>query len=224
MRRGKKAWGQTIGWHIQSQKSLYLFVTVLLVVGVVFGAVLVNVLDSTQKEGLLNYLGYFFQGLKQNEIADAGIVFQHALGDHLKTLGIMWLLGISVIGVPLILVFIFLKGLVVGFTVGFLVNQLAWKGFWFAFVSVVPQNLLVIPAMIIIAVMGIHFSTYLVKNRLIRHRGAIYPQFVSYSFVVTAMGICLLIAAIVEAYVSPGWMKELAPEMAGDLWQAMGKG
>ncbi|SHE44912.1 stage II sporulation protein M [Seinonella peptonophila] len=213
MRSRKKQWNQTLHHHFQTQKSLYLFVTVLLMMGVIFGAVLVNVLDGTQKEGLLNYLGYFFQGLRQNEIADPEIMFQHAIGDHLKTVGIMWILGISIIGMPVILILIFLKGLVVGFTVGFLVHQLSWKGFWFAFVSVVPQNLFIIPAMIIIAVLGLHFSITLVRNRLIKHRGRIYPQFVSYSLVVTMLVGSLLVAAGMEAYLSPWLMKQTVPEV-----------
>ena len=84
--------------------------------------------------GLLEYLGYFFRGLEQNTIAEPKIAFQHSMGDHLKTLGLMWILGLSIIGIPLILILIFLKGLVIGFTVGFLVSQLSWRGLWFAFV------------------------------------------------------------------------------------------
>lgn len=206
----------SIHHHLQNQKSLYLFVTVLFMMGVVFGSIIVNTLDPAQKEGLLHYLGHFFDGLKQDSIAESKVVFQHALGDQLKTIGIMWILGLSVIGIPILIIFIFLKGMVIGFTVGFLVNQLSWQGLWFAFVSVVPQNLLVIPAFIIVAVSGIHFSIALVKNRLIHHRGTIYPQFVSFSIVVTAMAIVMLIAAFVESYLSPIIMKEAVPMIPTD--------
>lgn len=212
-KRTTSRWSQTIQSHVENLKSLYLFMTVLFVVGIIFGGIVVEVLDITQKEGLLNYLGHFFQGLKQDEIADPEITFQHALGGHMKILGIMWILGISVIGIPILLFSIFLKGLVIGFTVSFLVSQLSWKGLWFAFVAVVPHNLLVIPAYMIIAVSGIHFSLYMVKNRLIRHRGAIYPQFVSYCLLVTCMAVLLLIAAGIEAYLSPIWMKKVIPNV-----------
>lgn len=221
-RKKRIQWGQTVvGLQMEQQKSLYLFVTVLLMMGVIFGAILVNVLDHSQKEGLLNYLGYFFQELKQNQVADAEIVFQHALGDHLKTLGLLWLLGISVIGMPILLIILFLKGLVMGFTMGFFVNQLGWSGLWFALVSLVPQNLLIIPAMIIVAVMGMHFSLYLIKNRLLRYRGLLYPQFLNFSIVVIAMAGCFLLASVIEAYLSPLLMKQIVPEVAGRLIKAL---
>jgi stage II sporulation protein M len=116
-----------------------------------------------------------------------------------------------VIGIPLLLILIFLKGLVIGFTVGFLVNQLSWKGLWFAFMAVVPQNLLVIPAMLIVTVAGIRFSVQLVKNRLISHRGSIYPQFVAYSILVTIMAVMMFLSSTIEAYVSPTLMKKAVP-------------
>ncbi|TCS93474.1 stage II sporulation protein M [Hazenella coriacea] len=209
----KNGWSYTFQNHMQNQKTIYLFITVLFMVGVVFGAVIVNTLDLEQKEGLLNYLGYFFSGLEQDSIADPEAAFQHAIGDHLKTVGLMWILGISVIGIPLLLIFIFLKGLVIGFTVGFLVSQLSWKGLWFAFVAVVPQNLLVIPVMIIVAVAGIDFSLSLVRNRIIHHRGSIYPQFVSFSILITGMAVVMLISSLFEAYISPSLMKGTLPQL-----------
>src|SRR5699024_2242032 len=172
--------------HVENQLSLYLFVGVLFMMGVIFGAVIVNALSSVQKENLLNYLGHFFQGLDQKAIADPKIAFQHSLGSHIKTLGLMWLLGVSVFGMPFIFVLIFFKGLVISFTVGFLVNQLSWEGLWVSFLAVVPHNLLLVPSLIIVAVSGIAFSILLVKNRLIQRRGTIYPQFLSYSILVTA--------------------------------------
>jgi len=207
----KSPLSHTIHRHVQNQKSLYLFVTVLFMMGVIFGSIIVNTLDPAQKEGLLHYLGHFFQGLKQESIAEPEVVFQHSLGDRLKTVGLMWILGLSVIGIPVLLIFIFLKGMVIGFTVGFLVNQLSWQGLWFAFVSVIPQNLFVIPALIIVTVSGIHFSTLLVKNRLIHHRGTIYPQFVSFSILVTGMALVLVFSSLFEAYLSPVMMKQAVP-------------
>jgi stage II sporulation protein M len=201
--------------HVQSQLSLYIFVTVLFVMGVVFGAVIVNTLSDSQKQDLLHYMGYFFQGLNQNNIAEPRVAFQHAMGDHLKTLGLMWILGLSIVGLPLILILVFLKGLSIGFTVGFLVNQLSWKGLWFAMVAVLPHNLLVVPVMIFVAVSGLQFSLLLVKNRLIQRRGTIYPQFLSYSVSVTAVAVVLVIASFFEAYVSPWLMRSAVPPVEG---------
>lgn len=209
--RRTSSFHQIIQVHLQNLKSLYLFVIVLFLMGVVFGAIIVNTMDPTQKDGLMNYLSYFFRGLKQDGIADPSIAFQHSFGDYLKTIGLLWILGLSVIGIPVIVLLLFVKGIVIGFTIGFLVNQLSWKGVWFAFLAVVPQNLLAVPALMIVGVAGIHFSLLIVRNRLIQHRGTIYPQFVSFSFIATAMALVLFFASIFEAYLSPQLMKWVLP-------------
>lgn len=169
-------------------------------------------LDLTQKAGLYHYVNSFFKVLGKNELADAQIVFQHKLGDHLKTIGLMWILGLSVMGIPFLLLFIFVKGLVIGFTVGFLVNQLSWSGLWFAFVAVVPQNLILIPALIIITVAGVHFSTHIVRNRIVYHKGTLFPQLISFSILVIVMTFLMILSTGVEAYISPHLMKIALPQ------------
>ncbi|PTX50884.1 stage II sporulation protein M [Melghirimyces profundicolus] len=209
----KKTIRQAFQLHLQNQMPLYLFVGVLFVMGVIFGAVIVNTLSPVQKENLLTYLGHFFKGLDQDSIADPKTAFQHSLGNHFKILGLMWLLGVSVIGMPFIFVLIFLKGLVVGFTVGFLVSQLSWDGLWFSFLAVVPHNLLIVPALMIVAVGGIAFSLLMARNRLIHRRGTIYPQFLSYSILVTIMACVLVLSSFFEAYVSPVLMRMVIPQL-----------
>lgn len=204
-------WSRAVHGHVRNLKSLYIFVTVLFLMGMIFGALIVNTLDDKQQEGLHSYLSYFFKGLEQNSIAEQKVAFQHSFGDHLKTLGLMWILGLSVIGIPILLLFVFYKGLVIGFTIGFLVHQHALKGLWFASLSIVPQNLIVVPAVLIIAVTGIRFSILLVQNRLLHHRGTIYPEFVSFSLLATCMVVLFLGASLWEAYVSPVLMKESLP-------------
>lgn len=215
--RRKSYWSQAIQAHVQSQKPLYIFVVVLFLTGVVFGAIIVNMLDSEQRTGLASYLGYFFKELGRGSIADAEIALQHSIGEHLKTVGLMWLLGLSVIGIPILCLFLFFKGMVIGFTVGFLVQQFSWSGLWFALVSIVPTNLFVIPAMMIVSVAGVYFSIDLVKNRLIAHRGAVYPKFVSYCGVVVIMAGLMIVSSIVEAYISPIIMRGALPQIISML-------
>ncbi|WP_047151953.1 stage II sporulation protein M [Aneurinibacillus tyrosinisolvens] len=199
--------GQTLQQNIRENSSLYLFTIVLFIMGVGFGAIVVNSLGLTQKQELFMYVSQFFHELKSDNITDPVRGFQSSLGHYLKYVGLMWILGLSIIGLPLILIMVFLKGVVVGFTVGFLVNQLKWQGLYFAAVSVLPQNLLVIPAIIIVATAGVSFSLRLVQSRFKKRGGPIYPQFLAYSSLILIMGAIMAIAAAFEAFVSPSLMK-----------------
>lgn len=199
--------GQTIQVYAKEHQSLYWFTIVLFTMGIIFGAVIVNSLPLSQREDLFGFLQFFFSSLGEKGIPEPSSHFQQSFGHYAKTVGIMWVLGLSIIGLPMILLLLFLKGVVVGFTVGFLVAQLQWKGVTFAMMGVLPQNLLVVPALIIVGVSGISFSLRLIKTRLLSKRDVILPHFVGYSVLVISMLAVLTIAALFESFVSPKLMQ-----------------
>ena len=136
--------------HINEHSSLYVFITVLFLMGVIFGAIVVNSLSFTQKEDLFYYLSQFFGQVSKGNCNDNDIFIQ-SISITANILASCGFLGISVIGLPVILILLFIKGMVVGFTVGFLVNQMGWRGFYLAFVSILPQNIFIIPVFIMMA-------------------------------------------------------------------------
>lgn len=199
--------GQTILSSMRENQSLYVFTIVLFAMGVVFGAIIVNSLSLAQKQDLFGFLQYFFKNMDQNGIADPSEHFGQAMWYYLKTVGIMWIFGLSIIGVPMILLMLFLKGIVIGFTVGFLVNEFQWQGITFSLAGVLPQNMLIVPAFIITGVAGISFSLRLIKTRLLSQRGEIWPHFISYSLLMVGMVAVLAVAALFESYISPTVMQ-----------------
>ncbi|TBL79822.1 stage II sporulation protein M [Paenibacillus thalictri] len=199
--------------YMKEHVSLYIFVAVILVTGVIFGAVMVNALTLEQKQELTRYLGNFFLTVDQNALGDAQASLQQSFAMHIKWVLIIWILGLSVIGLPLILILDFLKGVLVGFTVGYLAQQLSWKGMMFALVAVVPQNIVVIPVIVISSVTAMAFSIYLVKNRFMQRKGAISGQLVRYTATVLSLGAVLFGISLFETYVSPVMMKWVTPAL-----------
>ncbi|NSL50438.1 stage II sporulation protein M [Calidifontibacillus erzurumensis] len=196
--------------HFQENSSIYLFTTVLFLIGVIFGAIIVNSLSYSQKEDLYYYLSRFFGQVSNGEFASASLMFKQSFVHYAKYVGLMWILGLSIIGLPIILILLFLKGIVVGFTVGFLVNQMGWYGFLLSFVSVLPQNLLLVPAFIFIGTAAISFSIRMIRKQFVRRvNEPIFPYFVRYSFVMAGMLIIISIASSFEAYISPVLMKNV---------------
>jgi stage II sporulation protein M len=206
---------QTMKQFMKENLSLYVFVSVLFVIGVVFGAVMVNALSLEQKQEMSRHLGNFFQEVNGGMEVESGHSFQEAFGMHMKWILLIWLFGLSIIGLPLILILDFLKGVLIGFTVGYLVGQLSWKGMLFALVSVAPQNVIIIPALLICSVSAMAFSIYMIKNRFIQRRGTIYHPFMRYTSITLLMGFFLLGAALWEEYLSLDLIKWVTPMLSG---------
>src|SRR5690625_5989422 len=85
---------------------------------------------------------------------------------HLNYLLLLFILGLTIIGLPIIWVLIFIKGLVVGFSVGFIVNQLGLNGLLIATLSIAPQNIIIIPVYIIAASLSMIFSLGLLYKKI----------------------------------------------------------
>ncbi|MCP8966963.1 stage II sporulation protein M [Ectobacillus ponti] len=206
----KMSWRDRAAQHIQENMSLYLFVSVLLLMGVIFGAVLVNSLQDSQKQDLYFYLNRFFGQVSEGKFADGGEMFRQSYFSHLKYIGFLWILGISIIGLPIIFILLFAKGVMVGFTVGFLVHQLGWNGFLLAFVSVLPQNLIMIPAVIVMTTIAVSFSLRMIRHQFIRRlHEPLLPLFARYTICFCIVGLAAALASGVEAYMSPALMKNV---------------
>jgi stage II sporulation protein M len=198
--------------HLKEHSSIYLFVFVLFLMGVIFGAIIVNSMNISQKEDLYYYLNRFFGQVAEGKVASSADMFQQSFFHNLKYLGLMWILGISIIGLPVILVMLFIKGMVVGFTVGFLVNQLGLKGFLLSFVTVLPQNVLLIPAFIIMCSVAISFTLKIVKQLFVKKTSnleAPFSLFMRYVTVFLFIGVLAIAASGFEAYASPFLMKNV---------------
>lgn len=206
----KRMYQNIAAGYFREHSSIFIFVVILFLMGVIFGAIVVNSMSFSQKQDLFHYLSQFFGEVSNGKMAESNDLFLQSFFHNSKFIGLMWLLGISIIGLPIILILLFIKGMVVGFTVGFLVNQMSWKGFMLAFVSILPQNLIIIPVFIITGVMSMSFSLLMIKKQFMKKYGqAIMPVFKRYIFSFIVAVLCISVASGFEAFLSPGLMKTI---------------
>ncbi|WP_077326810.1 stage II sporulation protein M [Virgibacillus siamensis] len=196
--------------HVKEHATIYLFMIILFLTGVIFGAIIVNSMSFGQKEGLFFYLERFFGQISGSGQIDNGEILKTSFLYHAKYLILLFILGLSVIGLPLVWVLIFLKGLVVGFSVGFIVNQLGAKGLLLASLSIAPQNFLIIPVYLIAGSMSMIFSlTLLGKLFSKKIPQPIFQPFGRYMMIFFLLFAASFVAASMEAFVANEAMEVL---------------
>lgn len=194
--------------HLQDHAGLYIFVLVFYTVGVVFGALGVNALDPAQKSELGRYLDGFFQILAGETVkTNPAQAWQKGAGINLRTAALVWLGGITIIGLPLVLALVFLRGFVVGFAVGFLVFQKGLRGVLFAASAILPHNLLAVPALFVLSVSAISFAIFAYRHRNEIPRLFLGREMAGYTAILLAVAGVLLAASALEAYVVPVLMR-----------------
>jgi stage II sporulation protein M len=183
--------------------SFFVFIAIIFAIGVVIGAFSVYLVHDNDRYELGSYIETFLRQFDAKVSASkAGVVRQSMFG-NLKTMTIIYLLGLSVIGVPAVLVVVFVRGFVLGFTVGFLIDELLYKGILLAFISVFPQNLILIPCTIILSVAAISFSGAVIKNKIAGGKPRFAREFLKFSIIMVLMTFAVIPAAFVEGYVTP---------------------
>ncbi|SES81940.1 stage II sporulation protein M [Oceanobacillus limi] len=189
--------------HIKEHATIYTFMTILFLTGIIFGAVIVNSMNVGQKTDLFFYLERFFGQITDGQAIETKEILKESFFYHVKYLLLLFILGLSVIGLPIIWILLFIKGLVVGFSVGFIVNQLGMDGFLLASLSIAPQNIVIIPIYIIAGSLSMVFSlTLLSKLFSQRMSQSAFQPLARYVTVFVGLIVLSFVAACLEAYVA----------------------
>lgn len=186
--------------------ALYTALLILFAMGIGFGALATQSLSQAQRSDLSQYVTSVLATLAKNSptLAHRSELAWNGLTDSiLKTTGLTWLLGLTVIGAPLVLGIVFLRGFVLGFTIGFIIEELYIKGLILSLSSVLPHNLVAVPAVILAAGGALSFSASALKTLLGLSKESIYGQFAATTTLAVISACLLALATVVEIYITP---------------------
>jgi len=198
---------QDLAQHVRENVGVYLFVVLLFTIGVIFGAIAVKALTTEQKAELMDYLNLFLRDIAGTSQLASKDFLGHAVWSNLKTVGLIWLSGLTVIGLPLALVLLFTKGFACGFTVGFLVDEISWRGLLVAAAAVLPQSLLLIPGILMVGAGATCFALFAARHGIFSRRASFAQPFFGYTLFLVVAAAVVIAAGIVEAYVTPVFMR-----------------
>ena len=189
---------------LDGPSTAYVFLLVVFIMGSVSGAFAVKTLSPVQNDELITYVQGVLQTFSplpwEDVLTNAKASFWGNIG---KTVGLMWVLGLSVLGAPFILALAFLRGFVLGFTVAFMVQGLMAKGIALAFASVIPHNLLNVPGIILAGGASFGFSLSALKVLFGRGKVNIAHKFVNTGILILLASVCIGLGALVESYITP---------------------
>ncbi len=185
---------------------LVVVLTIFFLAGITFGSLGARHINQGLKDDLSQNINKFY-----SKVPDAGItgkeIIKGSLTKNLYVIIGMYILGLSVVGSVLVPIIVFTRGFTLGFTIGFLVGDQAWKGILMSIVSILPQNLLFIPVMLLSALMTLSFSLHFLKGRLVFREFEMGRSIAFYT--VGMVGAVMLTGAgcVLESYVTPTLMK-----------------
>ena len=186
--------------HIKDNIKAYLFTACILLIGITLGVLFVNNLKETQLQEIQSYINEFISELKDGSSIDNGKLLQNSIRNNLILALILWFVGSTVIGIPIVLGIVAYRGFCLGYTVSALIAILGvGKGTLFFASYMLLQNIILIPSTLALAVSGIKLYKSIVKDK---RRENIKIEVIRHTLFSALILALLIFASIIETYIS----------------------
>ncbi len=184
--------------HLTSNISRYITILTIFIIGICIGVTLVNSLPDAQANNISEYINTSIESLKNDNKISKINVFKQSLIKNIIIVIIIWLLGLTFLGNILLYLIALVLGITFGYTISSLMLLFSFiQGILFFFSTMLLQNIITIPAIVFLIVQGLKFRTELISNN-----GNIKYVTIKYSVYCVIVMLLLLLASIIEAYVS----------------------
>lgn len=179
----------------------WIYLGVVMVAGAVFGSLFIQLLSNEQIASIGQEISDYTIWIdKQGEQLNTAL-FWDVFFINFIWVALIFVMGLSVVGVPVIIVMLFIKGFIVGSTIHLMLESMGANSVIAAVASQIPHMILAIPALLCISSAAISFTTFALKKR--KGQAQWKEQFVSYSTITMSMMLILALSAWVEVKVTP---------------------
>lgn len=191
---------------LYEQKKIYLSIIITITLGIVCGIVYNLILSKSDHTLITNQLNIFFDAIKKNDINYIPMLINSLIG-NLSLVILIWLLGISIIGLPLIYILCFGKGFLLSFSIISILNTYKFKGIILAVCYLIPGPIVLLLYLIFLGFSSAFFSKkifnylFLKQDISLRHSMKRYLQVLLVSVVVA--GCCSLF----DTFFMPNFLK-----------------
>ena len=190
----------TLKNYIKNNYKEYILVSLLFLIGIFIGVMIINNCKESQALEITTYINEFITKYKGMDNINNMTLITQSIKKNIVFAIVLWLAGTTVIGMPIVLTIILLRGTILGFTISSITMTLGTiKGILFCLLTIFLQNIFYVPAILSIGVSSLKLYKSIVKNK---RKDNIKLEMIRHTFISFFMIIFLVISAIIENTVS----------------------
>ena len=193
---------------IKKEKNVVLFNLIIFILGLIFGSLFVNFITTEDKGLLIEQLDVYLNSINKLSSDVYGIdVFLDNLLNNTIQLSIIFILGISMIGVLIVILILFFKGFMLGTTLSTFILKYKIKGIIGALLYVFPMCIINIFIYIFMSFFAINSCIKFLKALLKKDKldFKIFLGKYLLSFLVSIM--LIIITCLIDAYLTSYLLK-----------------
>ena len=193
--------------NILKQKKLYLFLIGLMVTGLIAGILFWFVISKEDKLLVTKNLTDFFSCIKEGNSINYRASLLNSVVTLLIYVVLIWLLGISIIGLPIILVMMAIKSFIVGFSIVGIISSYGLKGIVGAFVYVFPHQIVFLLLLILLGFYASAFCIKLFKYLFLKQMINFKEAMRKYLKILGISCLSVLVISVFETFISTYFIK-----------------
>lgn len=191
--------------HVINNKKEYVIIFLIFVIGIFSGVFFINHLQETPKTEITNYLNQFIEKFKGLESINSIELLKNSMIQNIGLAIVIWFFGTTVIGIPVVFAIILYRGFCLGYTISLCITIMGLgKGISFVLVTLLLQNILLVPAILALAVSGIKLYKSIVKDKT---KENVKIEILRHTVFSIIMLIILAIASVIEIFMSTNILK-----------------
>lgn len=195
---------------IKLNKRMVIFLLGLMIIAIITGAVFATTLNKTDQALIKDYLAKFIQNIETNKLDYFEAFKSSFVSNTIFVLGI-WLLGISVIGIPIMLFMYFSKAFILGFSVSNIIINYKLKGCLLSFLYIFPHHIINLFIFIFLVVYAFAFSAKII-NAIFKRKSIDFKLIINkYLLVLLICFIGITITSLLEVFLTPNLIKLVLP-------------
>lgn len=197
--------------YLYRNRREYTIILLVFLIGVIAGVIFINKANEAQVNEISGYIHNFVDQLKNNVQIDKAELLRNSLISNLILAVILWFVGSTVIGIPIVYGIIIYRGFCLGYTISSAIATLgAGSGMIFSLTSILFQNILFIPCILALAVSGIKLYKSIVKDK---RKENIKLEITRHTIFCIVILLLLEMSAFLEVYVSTNLLQVCAKYM-----------
>ena len=188
-------------------KKINFMVIIILFLGVISGAIFTNIIDLNDQKLVLEKISSFIANIN-NETINNIQAFKNSIITNISYSFIIWILGMTIIGIIINIFILYLKGFIFGFSLSAFILTYNYKGIILSILYTLFGQLLNIVAIIILTIYSIMFTYNLLKQIIKAKQNLNLPKyFKNYSLIFIIILLINIISSISEAFLFPTLIK-----------------
>lgn len=181
-------------------KRVFVFLLGIVIIGVFFGSILPLFLSADDKKLVSDYLVSFVDSI---DCLDVFSFLKNGFVNNFLFLILIWVLGVSIIGMFFVVILFFYKCFVFGFSISSIICNYGFKGVLFSFSYVFPHQVFNLFVFLIMTSYSLLFSLKFLGYIFKRNDFNIRVSFRRYLYLLLCFSAFVIFSVLYEVFINP---------------------